>query len=485
VDRPAFATFSLRNTKMERVVDEVADLSLRVAFDGLRPTPMPLNSIRGGRIGGEAVPPSDAVKTSISAGRLLVEGSYTGRLFAPGFNFLNQRGPENGFIDGDPDIQIDARFTSTEVRTTKVVVGHPPSNVVTYGLSHWTAYKKTPVVWVGHLDTDLFRFARGNLFLTDTLTGRSSVSSFLFRGTYRWSIIPVDKEAFVLIDTSPLVLDLELLAVDFAALQLTFGSRLTLHSIGGLDRNGVTVAWAGSSSLTRGQTKSGLTQPPIPMSLQYAQHCFAADFFHIVVPALREPDSDNAWIALNSILGIVDEDSLDTIYLKLQVALEAFSASTKKPKKDLLVEEPKAWLSWVDGKANEISAFASNGNSQRFINKVRSAINPPATDAVEDALKALSIAPPADLRAELRGRNVVVHRFLMNKNNNERDLLHDWGRTRMLRELLVAMFCRKIGYSSPINSWLTDRMGHSLPAAWWPTSAASDEAVKQYIYTRP
>jgi hypothetical protein len=62
-------------------------------------------------------------------------------------------------------------------------------------------------------------------------------------------------------------------------------------------------------------------------------------------------------------------------------------------------------------------------------------------------LQALGLDPPAELKAEVRERNRSVHGFLMNRLGTTRNLSRDWDRVRILRELLTAVYARRIGYA--------------------------------------
>jgi hypothetical protein len=462
------------------VTGTAADVSLAIAFDGFRLQEPSFSSVRGGTIEGAPIAPTNSVSHSVEDGSLKLELGYPAATMAEALSIPIRTSSQAGQLDLDEDVRVFARLAAIEERSTKIQMGRPPEQTVTAVFRDWIAARRAPAVWAGRIRGDFSKRVRGNLVLAETgSSGRFSSANVRLQGGYVWSVLAANGETAVVIDTANRDLDFRILVADFCALQFTFGRRVQIEWLAGLDETGSAVAWAGSSSLLIGGKPSEIGLAPVPIDHHSGTACSGVDFFKRTAAAFADEKEEGAWIAFNAFLDALDEH-LDGAYLKLHVALEALCQEVPRPASRLLVDDSREWLAWVDRNASEIGSFAPTSESAvKLVNKVKAAQQSPATDSVDDALQALGLDPPAELKAEVRERNRSVHGFLMNRPGTTRNLSRDWDRVRILRELLTAVYARRIGYAGPIHSWRTGALGHPVVAEWW---AGVDSAECRSVY---
>jgi hypothetical protein len=340
---------------------------------------------------------------------------------------------------------------------------------------------------MGSLQGDFAWRAEGNLLLREQNAERfnSSTANLLLDGSYTWSVVGEKEAAVAIIDTNGRPLDRRLVAADFGALQLTFGRRMSLPWLVGMDPSGVPVCWKGLAGLAWDLPARGCpAEPPIPVSRRAETGCWSAAFFAAAARALAQDRESLSWVVLSAYLDSLDEH-LDGAYLKLQVALEAVCHEVPRPASPLLVADARAWLAWVTAHEEEIVAHAPTSEAgRRLLGKAQSAMNPPSGDTVEDALDALGLSLPTEIKTEIGQRNRSVHTFLMNRRGVDRELLHDWERMRKLRTALLAVYAKIIGYKGPLNSWEQDSWGHPIIAPWWPQTESEPHRCFAYGRTK-
>lgn len=339
----------------------------------------------------------------MESGSLKLELGYPAATIAAALSFPTHTPvSQAGQLDLDEDVRVFARLAAIEGRSTKIQMGRPPEHTVTAVLRDWIAERRTPAVWVGRIRGDFSKRLRGNLILEEG-AGRFSSANLRLQGGYVWSVLAANGETVVVIDTAQRELDFRLLVADFCALQFTFGRRMQIEWLTGLDETGSAVAWAGSSSLLIGGEPSEIGLAPVPIDHHSGTWCSGVDFFKRTAAAFADEKHEAAWIAFNAFLDALDEH-LDGAYLKLHVALEAL--------------------------CQEVAPTSES--AVKLVNKVKAAQQPPATDAVDEALQALRLDPPPELKAEVRERNRSVHGFLMNRPGTPRNLSRDWDRVRIV-----------------------------------------------------
>ena len=467
----------------------VPDLALRVCFGGLRPIPPRFAAVVGGTVAGKGLPPIISSAFEIDQGDLRCRMELAEE---KGLATLLDRAndPPNlpaRLVLADK-MEVTARIGHFSSRHVSITAGERPEFAREVGLLDWTASRagSAPSVWMGVVQGDFAWRAQGNLVVQDVNSTmlRRSEANLLLSGSYTWSVLGDKDEAVVIIDTDGRPLDGMLAVADFCALQLTFGQRLSLPWLVGLDSSGTPVSWAGLAGLARDYSSRKVSaEPPIPAMRWITPGCWTPAFFAAAADALFTKRESPAWVVFNAYLDSLDEH-LDGAYLKLHVALEAVCHEVNRPSRPLLVKTPKAWLAWVGERASEIEALAVNPDAaKKLIGKVQAAMNSPATDTVEDALRALNLKVPSELLEEVAQRSRSVHRFLMNGQGRDRVLVDDWQRVRRLRTVLVAVFARLIGYTGPIHGWERDSWGHPVAATWWPHDGRE---IKQgfFVYRR-
>lgn len=198
----------------------------------------------------------------------------------------------------------------------------------------------------------------------------------------------------------------------------------------------------------------------------------------------------------NAYLDSVSDSTIDSRYLKLHVALEAFAKAllkkeeTKKIPPRRLVRDADAWVAWVKSHRADLKGMVEDAaHADVFINKVMSAMNLPSSGVVADALGRLHPPLVVDeaVLDELDKRNIPAHHFSMNKPDVDYDVDRDVERIDILRSLLVALIARASGYDGAISGWVTGKAGGWKPQPnWWPQppEGATEEARQAFLCER-
>jgi hypothetical protein len=316
-------------------------------------------------------------------------------------------------------------------------------------------------------------------------------------GRYTWYLLDRRKDGdpgVVVIDAGPSPLDHEALGTDFNALQVAFGMPMRLDALVALDGPGNVVGCAGVHlGGNRATKRRSRADGPVPDDV--TNECWIPVFFHRLATAML--DEALPWgMVCNAYLDSVSDSTIDSRYLKLHVALEAFAKAVlkkdeaKKPAPKRLVRDADAWLKWVKERADELRAMVEEkSRSEVFVNKVISAMNLPSSGVVADALGRLRPALVVDERVleELDKRNIPAHNFNMNKPGVDYDVDRDVERIDILRSLFVALMGRACGYDGAIAGWVTGNASKWKPQPdWWPPppETALAEAREAFLCDR-
>lgn len=458
----------------EMVGGVLADVTLRVALDGFEPGPPPLAEMVGGAFG--------PISLSGFGGRLEhrdgqinvhlapLPGSSPGMRLSSLGNRLNQ--PVRLHLADGGEVVADLGHhisTSTSIDVEKGV----GTETAEIELDHWR-YGPQPAAWVGRIEG--VEFEQGNLFVghgTAQAPRRRKHKNLRLDGNLMWHIVRGQKGYFAIIDAAA-SLDAICVHADITALAFTLGGHLELGVLTGVDALGNSVS-AASPIFLKSHERSKTRLPPVPPWTD--RQAWMPRFFAAISRALAGPDATRFYVAIGTYLDSLSE-SLDSSYLRLQVALEAF-CRYGDPVLPPLVADEGQWRAWVEAHRAEITSYATDTRAAaRLMSKVRdSAKQRPTADAVRAAFTSWNLNVSDTEMEELDGRHLVAHRYLMNESEDDRDLERDVDRVTILRTLLVAAVARAAGYGGPIHGWAGCRFGRP---AWW--HVTEDEAVAQRWY---
>ena len=147
-------------------------------------------------------------------------------------------------------------------------------------------------------------------------------------------------------------------------------------------------------------------------------------------------------------LDSISDSTIDSRYLKLHVALEAFATALLKRDEiqnsppRWLVRDKDAWITWVKKHGEELRAMVADASdADRFVDKVIFAMKLPSSGVVADAMSRLNPPLLVDEAVidELKKRNIPAHNFSMNKRGVGYDVDRDVERIDILRSLFVAL----------------------------------------------
>src|SRR5258708_18532048 len=245
-----------------------AELTLRVAFDGLSGKSPELPPLAGGTFGPfdlagfESTPRVDGLELKFP----MQEKGDGDRLHVP-MAHMNEKMnlPTSLRLEDGSAVGADLGFFL--IKETRFRVGGGPAErdgVLT--LDHWV-HGAPPAAWFGIIEG--VKIERGNIYISEgedpLRSGRVARAGMRLQGNYLWHLIERDKECAVLIDTRGARLNPRLLSFDFHALQVTFGKPLRLGVLSGLDESGQTRCWAAPLSGGHRRVTAGNPYGPSPL----------------------------------------------------------------------------------------------------------------------------------------------------------------------------------------------------------------------------
>lgn len=462
-----------------------AELTLRVAFDGLTGRAPELPPLAGGRFGPfdlkgfDSTPRVDGLELkfpvherSDSARHQLIV-AMDGKMNLPATLRLSD------------DTTVTANLAFFQIEQARF--GVPGGFVERDGsltLDHWV-HGAPPAAWFGILEGA--RIERRNIYFSEgkdpLRNGRVGRAGIRLQGNYLWHLVERGKECAVLIDPKGTPLNPRLLSFDFHALQVTFGKPLRLGVLSGLDESGQTRCWAAPLSGGHRRVTAGNPYGPSPLPDGGRPEVWEPAFFEALAKAMNCPDPKPFFLAMNAYLDSVDEGTLDGKYLALHVALEALCRYDEPDQPDL-VHNRAAWLAWVKEHKEEIVAHANPADAHILMDHVLQAFQRHrSNDAVQSHFAKLGLDLPDDIREEIKGRHQAVHRMLMNaaEDDERRDFHRDIDRIIMVRTLLIVALAARSGYQGPILGWDRHREAR---LSWWKATADPLEARRRYHCAR-
>ncbi len=476
------------------VVDDVAALLQRIAFENKRFDAPALPPVIGGQWGD--------VSLEDLWGPLRIEGPSL--VWEPSTRHGAPEDAQARLVRLDALRNASARLELADGKRVVAEYGHTPRYGSRAGAEPgftcefdvWhTEGGSVAARWAGRLKGG--GFLNGNLAVS--AGSRSTAGHMRLEGNYTWYLLDADRngDLSVVVDGGPSTFDRHALGIDFNALQVALGAPLQLDLLVGLDRPGNVVGAAGVHFGGNRQTKRrGRADGPVPDDV--AHECWVPVFFHRLATAMVATP-DLPWgMACNAYLDSISDATIDGRYLHVHVALEAFATallkrdSKKKAKPRLLVKDGETWVRWVNDHAVELRAMLAATDPKEleklakvFTNKVVSAMNLPSSGVVADALSSLDPPLLVDeaVLEEVEKRNIPVHHASMNKPGVEYEVDRDVGRIDVLKSLFVALIARACNYDGAIAGWVRDEAAAWKPQpGWWPPPSAATLAEARVMF---
>jgi hypothetical protein len=378
---------------------------------------------------------------------------------------------DGGTFHGDMVLSVSHRCHATP---TSVEEGF------TIQFGAWTVlHAEAPSLWVGCVEGATRINFGGNLIVERVKAGGYCLGwrgHFCFLGAYSYYLIQskVDGNTVwhLLVDTGGVgVPDHEVLEREFLLLQFVLGRQLRIPMLLGITADGGTVASTTGTGTRRNLSQQRVAPVPIDRNNDaWVDESWATVFFERVGKAwASRPDWHAAYLtAFDSYLDATTLH-LDADYLRLQVALEAFSYSVLRltnQEERMVVKDKAAWKTWVRGNADAIRALASEGFENTLLQKVIGVYRLSSGRVVPSAFVAYETALLPEMSAELEERNVVVHQGCMAPDGYDVD--RELRRIAMIRTMLVALIAKSVGYAGAINGWEVGHLGYLRePETWW------------------
>jgi hypothetical protein len=361
---------------------------------------------------------------------------------------------------------------------------------VTLSASEWALLRDPiPSIWVGRLEGRVSTTDLGNMIVgTGSDFGRRHCRLLgNFKYYIAWSPRQGDaeQETWLVVDvSSPSMPSRDLLRRDLLGLAFCMGTQLRLRSLVGVSDD-LTVT-SMMSGVRETAPYASIMAPPTPGG----RESWYPVFFERLSRAWRD-DGDSPRFSLacqmytDALL-----NNLDTDYLKLQVALEAFAfwtlkqteKSRRKQNSIRIVKDQGAWEKWITELSPAIREHAEAGFEDRLVAQVKSALFLGAGDIVPQAFRSQGLELTEELQKELKARNVVVHQGLIAPKGY--DIKRELRRIRLVRTMLVALVAKACGYAGAINGWTLDDNQVPLEPddGWWKVGEEERKAAQKTFY---
>ena len=380
-----------------------------------------------------------------------------------------QNKPLKGKLEGG--YQFSAKFALGNRFNAIHAEGEPPHCSILIAGMQWVLKREEPEFWLGTLEgmTDvplpgnLVAYARIDNSLIATAT------NYRLQGKYIYYLLQTKNRWLLIIDNQDRTeLDVQGFSEDFLALEFILGRQLNLQHLDGFTAQGELVARTGGGY---GHEKPlPRSERPVPILRNHE-----ILFFEAISRAFREQPDVRLSIALMSYLDALTSH-VDIAYMRLQIALEAFSFWVLRCKSDAneqLVEDKKAWEKWVRSHKEEIYKFARKGVdapgtaklATDFYIKVKTAGNHASSVRTAEAFALFGLVTTEEMDEEISLRNPVVHTMMM--EDGEYDIQQASKRIGMIRALLVALVAKVVGYQGDIEG-----SNYLEGGRWWKAGSA-------------
>ena len=405
---------------------------------------------------------------------------------------LSTGGKLEGALEGGARFRGDMVLSMS--RTMNVSQDTGVRAAVTMEAGAWTLTEgEAPSLWIGRLDGMSEINISGNLIVErrgpDWAIGGHR-RHFVLSGRYTYYLVQcrvADPVWHLVVDTAGAGMpEIEALGRDFLAMEFVLGRQLRMPMLLGVDSGRRTVAC--TLGIDRRRHLENHSFPPVPIERdngKWIDVSWPSVFFERISATWRElPRSDRSyWLALDMYLDAM-QLHLDFDYMRLQIGLEAFGfwrLHQQSQGDPLDVNDRDAWEAWVRENKTAIRAHAKEGREDALVSKVKGACRLASGNVVPSAFLAYGLKLTKELRAELRGRDVVVHQGLMAPTGY--DVETDLRRVALVRTMLVALVARAVGYGGAINGWDVGELGYPVEQQdWWEvTEAARISASRTFI----
>lgn len=340
------------------------------------------------------------------------------------------------------------------------------SSAATIHFEHW-AWESgvAPIAWIGELEG--WAPAYGNARIDHGT--RMKRAQILEGGGLRWffskRVVNTGRRSrdssFVGIEVLDGDLDAERIFSSLRAVEFVLGTRCRLRHLVGVNEQGKPVS---ALALNHDRARlDGQIRPPLLSGYEGA--LLQDSFFRKLADAVNPKDVARTFLLTQSYLDSL-EHHLDGGYLGLQVALEAFvKGLSKKAKPRLRVRDEDAWLKLVEDLGTCVEQHArEKGDADVLRQVLRDARLESSSQRVTRFFDERGVELPSKVRKEIARRNHVAHEFLMNSNDDARNLDLDLARVTVVQTVLVAVLALHVGYVGPISSG--DQ--RETPCEWWP-----------------
>jgi len=466
-----------------------AALTLTVGLDGFRLVPPPHWRVVGGTLGpfsldgyeGDLVTKGDELRCELRA-----KPNYPAP--RPGLReMFRMDNPTTRLVLADGS-EVTAEFSDFDFHSARIDPAAGTHDVTgRLNLAHWV-HGVPSEAWIAPLRGGRIDLRRGNLLLLEgdeTDPVRSSITNLRLEGNYVWHVVSREKKCFVVVDPQGQPLEPPRMRDDFYALQVTLGSPLRLDVLTGVDAEGQPRSWAGPLSSGHRRIPSYGNERIHAVPESHGTDVWEPLFFRALTTSMSARDATPIYMALHALLGAMPgTNTIDGMYLQLQVTLEALSRYDDPDPPSLVKDEAK-WRDWVAKLRPEVETHATDVHAADvLLHKMKYAYQSRrSTDAVINHLNSLALRVPEALLDELPGRHQSAHRLLMNPNEERRIFQRDIERIAKVRTLLLAVLAKRCGYAGPISGWVPgDFFG--IPD-WWPVDARLTEVARtKYICSR-
>lgn len=346
------------------------------------------------------------------------------------------------------------------------------------------AVQEMPSLWVGRIE-GAFRIAYGgNLIIERFSPGEPRAGHachFRLSGAYTYYLVQITKngetEWFFVVETGGGAPDSDALTQDFLLLQFVLGVELRIPELLGLTERRTVASMTGIG--TRKCTHARSALPPVPTeknNVNWVDDAWATVLFDRVSAAwVARPESRPAYfMAFDSYLDATT-NHLDADYLRLHVALEAFSywaLRLANQEERMVVKSKPEWKKWVKESATAIRSLAAPGFENNLVDKVMGVYRLSSGRVVPSAFLAdgPALSLTAEMETELEARDMIVHQGFMTEEPYDAD--RETRRIAIVRTMLVALIAKTSGYGGAINGWESGALGRpeEPPETWWKVS---------------